>query len=613
MLVRLRFQLACYAKLNRQIVLTFVLFVIVLPAPAGAQVGQIPALALTTGQLPSPLRDVALLGSDDFQIRCDASKRLFATPLQAHDWVYRARSSTDREIAHSACQLLVQIQNQLLANRARQYHSIRSTTSALIDSEKALFRISRIGGPQSSANLLAIVQYEPREELAFRAAVELMVSDRSPVLKEIDWVALRKSPRAASRSLGIWFSPNVSANAFHEFWQPLAHQIIGQYPDGDVLPEHVIAWTRESATRYRQLGLNDAADELTLQLISHLWNRPNDLVEMYDWLLRDDATDVLHHVNCLCADTILKDARLLLRKSEFQYRTGQWDQAGKTAAHAFNLIQGDSGKSIQLAIQLRSCGHERVAIQLLERLLENSETTDDMMLAAGRLLARYRHDQFDDSTAAAVLEDAIQQIQPTTKPVNRSFEVARKEAQVELAYYWHRHFVLQGNIKEATRHLVEGLHIAPDNCELLIAAWRFQGDAPDWTATIDELIEISLGKLEKLIQANTATRLADSREQHTLQHERVATLNSYAWLASQTERHLHEAETYARLALARRPDAPELMDTLASCLTARGQYQDAIALQRQAIRREPHNPTLQANLTRHQETQARLQSQATNR
>ena len=346
-------------------------------------------------------------------------------------------------------------------------------------------------------------------------------------------------------------------------------------------------------------------------MIRHLSQRPNDLVELYDWLLRDDAIEVIHHVNCQYAASIRKDARLILRQSEFQYRMGQWDEAGKSASQAFALLQGDSGKCIQLAMQLRTCGHERMAIELLDHLLENSETTDDMVLAAGRLLARYHHDQLDDSAAAGALERAIGRILPTTKPVNRNFEDARKEAEVELAYYRHRHFALQGNIDEATRYLVDGLQIAPDNCELLIAAWRFQGDAHDWAATVDELIEISLGKMQNRIQANTATRLADSREQHTLEHERIATLNSYAWLASQTERHLDSAETYSRMALAGSPENPELMDTLASCLTARGQYQEAIAVQRQAIGMEPHNPALQANLVRQQEMQARLQSQAT--
>ncbi len=621
MLARIRCQASYCAEFNPGSALALFLFLAVVPVPLAAQIVQVPSMALLTCQLPEPLREIALMGSKDFRLRCDAGKRLLANPLESHDWVFRAQSSTDCEIAHSAHQLLIQLQYQLLTRFAPQYQSILNSgrskagvAPSLTESEKAIFRISHIGEPESTNNLLAIAQFEPQEELAIRAATELMSANREPGSDQIDSALLWKNPRPSSRCLGIWFSQHESPEAFLDLWEPVAAHVLAHYPrETDVLPDHVLGWLRATATRYRQLGLNESADELALQMIPHVWNRSNDIVEIYDWLLADDAVAVLHELNCQCADTIRKSPRLLFRLSEFQHRIGRWERAKATLDQAINSIQGDSGKSIELAIHLRSRGLERIAIELLERITANANDSDGTALVAGRLLARYRHDQFDDLSAATALECVVNRIPNSTKPVNRTFEVSRKEAVVELAYYWHRHFAIKGDLEQATHYLVSGLQDAPDNSELLIAAWRFQGISREWPEIVDELIEISLAKLENQIQACTAIRLADPREQHSLEHERIAALNTYAWLASQTERHLETAETFARLAMAGTPESPELMDTLASCLSARGQYVEAIALQRKAIGLDPFNSGLQANLVRHQEAEARRQSQATNR
>ena len=226
-----RLQIPCQAKFSpHNIMLTFLLFVIALPVQAVGQPARLPALSLASRQLPMPLNDIALLGSDDFQNRFNASHRLLADPLQSHDWIYRAQSSTDCEIAHASAQLLLRVQNQLLATNAREYQSIRSIDASLIESQKAIFRISRIEEPESTTNLLAVVQFEPREELALRAAIELMRADRSFVSAQIDLLKLCKSPRPASRSLGIWLSGFDSAAPSTIFGDPLRQKLQGSIP-----------------------------------------------------------------------------------------------------------------------------------------------------------------------------------------------------------------------------------------------------------------------------------------------------------------------------------------------------------------------------------------------
>jgi tetratricopeptide (TPR) repeat protein len=581
-------------------------------AECGGEISQLAAIAVAEVSLPEPLTDIGLLGSNEFRTRQSAGNRLLEQPVLAHDWLYRAQYSSDPEIAHSARRLLGVVEDRLFSGLVPDYRSPRDD-GTIADAEKTILRISQLPPRESTATLLAIVRFEPCNTLAFRALAELVnMSEHAGFIGENDLRALGQSPRVAAQWLGIWYQNPFSSEDFSRHSGRLMEHVLASYStESDVLPDHIVDCLRATESRSRQLGMDDFADEICRRLAAYIHARPVEMIEMYDWLLSERAETILDELNCECFQLIREDARLLCRQSEYFRLQGRTALADQCIEQATSMTAGKPGGCIELALHLQSCGHERLAMEILSRTSKKNDGFDASDLMASRLLARILHDRNDELAAALVLESSIDRFRQSTRLATRSTELARDEALVELACYRHRYHVTNGEDDLALKHLADGLQLAPDNSELLIAAWRYHHGSPDWSETVEELIEISLARLEQQIHHGQLTRPNDSRDRHSHQYELRAAMNSYAWLASSTNRHLETASKYARIAAADSADSVELMDTLACCLAARGQFREAIEWQRRALASAPHDQRLQANLARFQESVARLESTAT--
>jgi len=64
--------------------------------------------------------------------------------------------------------------------------------------------------------------------------------------------------------------------------------------------------------------------------------------------------------------------------------------------------------------------------------------------------------------------------------------------------------------------------------------------------------------------------------------------NHWAWLVSNTEGDFAQAVKHSLRSLELSPDSPSLLDTLGRCYYAVGELENAVRVQREAVRRHPH-------------------------
>ena len=64
--------------------------------------------------------------------------------------------------------------------------------------------------------------------------------------------------------------------------------------------------------------------------------------------------------------------------------------------------------------------------------------------------------------------------------------------------------------------------------------------------------------------------------------------NHWAWLVSNTEGDYAQAVKHSLRSLELSPDSPSYLDTLGRCYYAAGEFEDAVRVQREAVRQHPH-------------------------
>ena len=124
--------------------------------------------------------------------------------------------------------------------------------------------------------------------------------------------------------------------------------------------------------------------------------------------------------------------------------------------------------------------------------------------------------------------------------------------------------------------------------DLLILAWKiavFTKDS-EWLTALEKQINELLDQLENDIKADSKI------------FPNVHEMNTYAWLAANTNRKLDDALKYADEAVRRIPDSSGIQDTLATVYFMRGDYEKAFEIQTRAVQEGNMEMELWPNLER---------------
>ena len=211
-------------------------------------------------------------------------------------------------------------------------------------------------------------------------------------------------------------------------------------------------------------------------------------------------------------------------------------------------------------------------------VVETFPVLDSNAMGARRSLALFRlHDRGEDEKAAEMVAEISAALEADPK-LKRSImrdpggRYLMNQMQSQKEYFLACQAAAEGKHDEQRRHLELACELAPQDPDVLIAMYRLEGADEEFRSRTLLDIQKAVRTVEGFIEQEP-----DNAQWH----------NHWAWLVSNTEGDYAEAVKHSLRSLELSPDSPSYLDTLGRCYYAVGRLEDAVRVQREAIRRHP--------------------------
>ncbi|QDT04755.1 Tetratricopeptide repeat protein [Rubripirellula lacrimiformis] len=209
----------------------------------------------------------------------------------------------------------------------------------------------------------------------------------------------------------------------------------------------------------------------------------------------------------------------------------------------------------QLASMLAELQRHEEVVAVLTPLIERVDKDDDFKQQLNRIFFRYNH------------------------------------FRSEVLYHGALAKIKTGHLDEARPLLTQAYTLSPSNIDILITMYRTDGDE-EWRRHVKSKLDAAVRRAASQVQ--TAEMQVQGQRQMGLAS--VAELmNQYAWLISNTEGDKQLALEYSLKSLELDADGAKY-DTCGRCYFAIGDYDNAIRMQKRAIKLVPHSPPLERQL-----------------
>ena len=557
------------------------------------------------------------LGSDRFRTRRRARRSLEEVGLPAFDQLLAARDHPDAEIAATARTLT--LDPDIDWSRPTDSTDVIELLGNYRDEDIAerrqtIGRLRRLPVEQSASALLRLARYESDESLARTAAISFLESaDPSRPGPQRDWLIA-----VMDREL----PPGPSRLAHWRWLDARRDDLRG----GGVVPK---LWSTMLEDQRADLDHADApaAAELlqVAQIIATQWPAAAQRSPV-DFLL--DHLELLspqtHSIAELAAWAIDHDLAALVLPMGQRY-------AG--------LLEQSTGWRYLVAEAARELGDEALVTETLAQIRARhpllSPTSGDLPIdpaIAGRLarvrfgiglqlqtrgrfewaIQEYRwivdslpiesRDRADATLQLAMLNielerfgDVVDQLTPLIARLDDDDQLSEDLLQHAIPSFQLRSLLdfsrgqvadAQGRNDEAADAYVRALAADSQNIDILIAMYRLPGD-DDWRRRVMATLQQNIADAEQNIHNAPIARQFGGGKAAL-----AKALNHYAWLVSNTEGDTFLALQYSKRSLRLRPGSAAEMDTCARCYYAIGNLSEAIAMQAEAVRLEPHSPPL---------------------
>ncbi len=194
--------------------------------------------------------------------------------------------------------------------------------------------------------------------------------------------------------------------------------------------------------------------------------------------------------------------------------------------------------------------------------------------------------------------DAVEVLRPLTDRIEKddkfkqrlnSILFAYNGIKSDLEYYGGLAKIKNGDPEDAKEMLQRAFRMSPENIDILIAMYRLKSD-DEWNELVLATLKQTIRRVDGDVQrAEMLVRQAGAFRSGV--YELGLELNQYAWLVSSTEGDYQKALDYSLKSLELDSDAMKL-DTCARCYFAVGDVENAIRMQRRALRLMPHSPPM---------------------
>lgn len=503
------------------------------------------------------------------------------------------------------------------------------STSSL---RQKLDRIELLGGLGTTDSWLALcrlARYEFREDLSKLAALELIEAllEFAPSSKGV-FSSLKLAVGTTSRPSVAWIREALQFRS----------------PEGNAAEsvEVLVSWKKildaeceivgeSMESRSAQIRLCQLADELLKDKLSNK-QRLELLESNLPKLIQKSSFEVLSLAQW-AIDVQLPEFALALQAThpqmfeesgentyllaEAQLRLGYREDAERTAQLAngrmdlspqaeklsrkHNLVDLVARNRFRLARRLENRGlYDWAENEFIAALGESSSNLD---VAIRKALASFYFDAQDYASAAETLRPIAIEMQEEIE-AGRSSRGMQGQERVEVISFYHFYLAQsqfqEDRLPQARESIRKSYEFNRENEDVVILVKKLAKDAPkEFVEFADDCVLQAANEFQRrIIESEQFLANATERERRSAPQRLANDLNRLAWLLVNTNTSVDDALQLSQQSLGLVPNWPNYLDTLAACLEASGEVEQAIQFQQQAVDARPFDRVLRRRLNR---------------
>ena len=570
--------------------------------------------AQKTVSSPKPPLDrlIEQLGAPEWSVRQMAQEKLARRGAEAYDALLLASESTDLEIASRAKYLLLLISFDPTRPgdppKVREC-LVRFWSQNPPEQYQRLDRLARLkdaGGLEALCRLIRFDQTNWLAETAVARILKTVPDDRPFSKKEAEIIQKQLGQtrgRAADWLRGyVRFGENPT-EAMADWNRLLRAEVDRQKKAATPLPQKIFQSLLEKQIGWTlRLGANPTHVKDTLEIVS-LASRgkisPSQVDSLTDWITtRQSWKTFPGDLKRFCFYWDLNPQFCLYQVAQIHREKGESNAAEEAAQKGFEIESdqiGSTQASLRLGIadRLATCGlfdwARREYLHVAETSGKNQAEKNqpgilETRMAARVALAEMLHDQGQNLEAAEALTELLEKKSadlPGLKVQSGSVDGIDYQARKE--YFYACHYAQQNDPLKQKESLRKAYAIDPNDVDVLIGLFQT-------TKASKEAHEKIRLQIRHVLDEMRALRKKPSH------YHSVFLLNQMAWLIGNTEGDFSEAVRLSRQSLQIRPKTAGYLDTLAQAYFAKGDLENAVKTQIQAVELSPYSKQITEKL-----------------
>ncbi|MGV3485724.1 MAG: tetratricopeptide repeat protein [Planctomycetaceae bacterium] len=566
------------------------------------------------------------LGDASYATRVRARDHLQRMGLQAFDELYAAQFHADSEIAmasrHLVSSLLVSWSTETDPEAVRdaldEYGAQTET-----ERQNRMDRLAELPNRQGLAALCRLARFETSLRLSGEAALAVMrhpiAEDPETRLREAEIIRAVIGPN--DRRAADWlraYADDLAAGTYSiPTWRDLVQQqrqAIDDGSDSNVNRPAVLELVQVCAARAVAAGMREEAIQLSIKHLDLIPPRARDVIDACSWAIDNQMHSIVLELQKRHAELFDRQPILLYGAAEALLAQNDPDGAERLADQALvvdplppvdsaeseklspKVIEDIAHRHREVGLELESRGLFRWAEREYRHIIDSSAIDSTIAAVARSQLASMLAELDRHRECAEVLGPIVERAEADQQYSRRLISSRLSVSRLKSMRLFQQGLtqVQSGELELARKSLSSALELDSENADILIAMFRTEGDE-SWRRQVSKAISLMALRFENQIdmlkvQNQSRLRLPDASL------ALAQTLNQYAWLISNTEGNYQKALEYSLFSLELNPDEPAQLDTAGRCYFAVGDLQNAIAIQRRAVKLMPHSPPLKRQL-----------------
>ena len=560
------------------------------------------------------------LGAEEFATREKAQAELGELGLEAFDALHAAQNDNDPEIALRARHLVRSMnvrwfQDSDSPDAVKILRGYGEQTSE--ERRNRMDQLARLESPQGVPALCRLARFETIDVLSKAAALKVMEQPaieepaaRDELAKTITSV-VGNSKRPAATWLRLYARTLVDPASALADWDAATqaeHDTMSKHPEttNREIVRDLYRWQVELLKR---LGKDEQAVDVIRRTFVLNQGTPEEVKELVGWLIHAQKYEVVLEVAERFKATFDETPELLYRLAESQLKLGRAEEGQATAERALAVAPENQDAHLLVAIKLQDLGLHDWSEREFRHVIKLSPAGSVHDFRARFYLSEMLHDQAKELAAAEALQPICDLMDKDASAKETCARAGRPDSE---GVYSRMHFFYacaateKGQAAEAEARLDKAISHDPSDVDAIIALFRLPNPSDERKAKTQALIDSTAKQFRMQLEVfkQNAEQNPNEQSQNYYNQQVALMCNQLAWLVGNTTGDYDEAVRLSQRSLEIRPDYPGYLDTLGRCYFAKGDLDNAVKYQSQAVKLDPHSGQIRRQLELFKKEQA---------